>query len=299
MKHTLLIKDWLSSFLSLLFPRCCVVCDRPLAKGEECICTVCNINLPRTNYHLRKDNPVERLFWGQIPLERATSFFFYEKGSDFRLILHRLKYGGQKEIGAIMGRYMAAELLSSHFFQGIDVIIPIPLHKKKQQIRGYNQSEWIARGITAVTGIPIDTESILRKKNTETQTRKSVFERRDNVEGIFELQHPETLAGKHILIVDDVLTTGSTTLACASCLVDVEDIRISILTLAMARRILRDMGNATGDEIRQSMELYLKYARIAYIQMIKDVLPSSDYIIDGTKELSEKTDEIIKIMLSL
>ena len=205
MKHTLLIKDWLSSFLSLLFPRCCVVCGRPLAKGEECICTECNINLPRTNYHLRKDNPVERLFWGQIPLERATSFFFYEKGSDFRLILHRLKYGGQKEIGAIMGRYMAAELLSSHFFQGIDVIIPIPLHKKKQQIRGYNQSE-----------------------------RKSVFERRDNVEGIFELQHPETLAGKHILIVDDVLTTGSTTLACASCLVNVEGIRISILTLATA-----------------------------------------------------------------
>ena len=118
-----------------------------------------------------------------------------------------------------MGRYMAAELLSSHFFQGIDVIIPIPLHKKKQQIRGYNQSEWIARGITAVTGIPIDTESILRKKNTETQTHKSILERRDNVEGIFELQRPEALVGKHILIVDDVLTTGSTTLACASCLV--------------------------------------------------------------------------------
>jgi len=133
MKHTFLIKDWLSSFLSLLFPRCCVVCGRPLAKGEECICTECNINLPRTNYHLRKDNPVERLFWGQIPLERATSFFFYEKGSDFRLILHRLKYGGQKEIGAIMGRYMAAELLSSNFFQGIDVIIPIPLHKKNSK----------------------------------------------------------------------------------------------------------------------------------------------------------------------
>lgn len=232
MKHTLLVKDWLSSFLFLLFPRCCVVCGQPLAKGEECICTVCNIKLPRTNYHLRKDNPVERLFWGQIPLERATSFFFYEKGSDFRLILHRLKYGGQKEIGAIMGRYMAAELLSSHFFQGIDVIIPIPLHKKKQQIRGYNQSEWIARGITAVTGIPIDTESILRKKNTETQTHKSILERRDNVEGIFELQRPEALVGKHILIVDDVLTTGSTTLACASCLVKVEGIRISILTLA-------------------------------------------------------------------
>ena len=137
MKHTLLIKDWLSSFLSLLFPRCCVVCGRPLAKGEECICTVCNINLPRTNYHLRKDNPVERLFWGQIPLERATSFFFYEKGSDFRLILHRLKYGGQKEIGAIMGRYMAAELLSSNFFA-----VKSPVHPKdKAEVRRRKTAE--------------------------------------------------------------------------------------------------------------------------------------------------------------
>lgn len=147
MKHTLLIKDWLYSFLSLWFPRCCVVCGGSLAKGEECICTMCNINLPRTDYHLRKDNPVEKLFWGKFPLERATSFFFYRKGSDFRQVLHQLKYGGQKEIGAIMGRYMASELQASDFFHGVDVIIPIPLHKKKQQIRGYNQSEWISRGI--------------------------------------------------------------------------------------------------------------------------------------------------------
>lgn len=234
MKHTLLIKDWLSSFLSLLFPRCCVVCGRPLAKGEECLCTMCNINLPRTDYHLRKDNPVEKLFWGKIPLERATSFFFYRKGSDFRQILHQLKYGGQKDIGAIMGRYMAAELLASGFFEGVDVILPVPLHKKKQQIRGYNQSEWIARGIAAVTGISIDTESVVRQKNTETQTRKSSFERWENVEGIFQLHYAESLAGKHVLIVDDVLTTGATTVECASCLAEIEGIRISILTLAMA-----------------------------------------------------------------
>ena len=234
MKHTLLIKDWLSSFLSLLFPRCCVVCGRPLAKGEECLCTMCNINLPRTDYHLRKDNPVEKLFWGKIPLERATSFFFYRKGSDFRQILHQLKYGGQKDIGAIMGRYMAAELLASGFFEGVDVILPVPLHKKKQQIPGYNQSEWTARGIAAVTGISIDTESVVRQKNTETQTRKSSFERWENVEGIFRLHHAESLAGKHVLIVDDVLTTGATTVECASCLAEIEGIRISILTLAMA-----------------------------------------------------------------
>ena len=234
MKHTLLIKDWLGSFLSLFFPRYCIVCGRTLAKGEECLCTMCNINLPRTDYHLRKDNPVEKMFWGKIPLERATSFFFYRKGSDFRQILHQLKYGGQKGIGAIMGRYMAAELLESGFFEGVDVILPVPLHKKKQQIRGYNQSEWIARGIAAVTGISIDTESVVRRKNTETQTRKSFLERWENVEGIFELNHAESLIGKHILIVDDVLTTGATTGECASCLTDIEGIRISILTLAMA-----------------------------------------------------------------
>lgn len=233
-KHTLLINDWFSSFLALLFPRCCLVCGRPLAKGEECICTMCNINLPRTNYHLREDNPVEQLFWGKIPLERATSFFFYRKGSDFRQILHQLKYGGQKELGVIMGRYMASEFLPSGFFKGIDLIIPVPLHKKKQQLRGYNQSEWIARGIVAVTGIPMNTESIIRKKNTETQTRKSTFERWENVDGIFELHSFECFQGKHVLIVDDVLTTGATTVACASALMKVQGIRISILTLAVA-----------------------------------------------------------------
>lgn len=234
MKHTLLIKDWLYSFISLLFPRCCVVCGRSLAKGEECICAMCNINLPRTNYHLQKDNQVEQLFWGKIPLERATSFFFYRKGSDFRQILHQLKYGGQKEIGAIMGRYMASELTVSGFFEGIDVIIPVPLHKRKQRIRGYNQSEWIARGISAVTGICIDTEVIVRRKHTDTQTRKSTFERWENVDGIFELHHAESLKGKHLLVVDDVLTTGATTVACASRLVEIEGVRISVLTLAVA-----------------------------------------------------------------
>lgn len=234
MKNTLLIKDWLGSFVSLLFPRCCIVCGRPLAKGEECLCTMCNINLPRTGYHLKEDNPVEKLFWGKIPLERATSFFFYRKGSDFRQILHQLKYAGQKNIGAIMGRYMAAELQESGFFEDIDVIVPVPLHKKKQRLRGYNQSEWIARGIAAVTGIPIDTESVVRHKNTETQTSKSSLERWENVNGIFELYHAEPLTGKHILIVDDVLTTGATTVECASCLTKIEGVRISVLTLAIA-----------------------------------------------------------------
>ncbi len=229
------MNTWFHSFWSLLFPRCCVVCGSPLSRGEECLCTCCNINLPRTGFHLRKDNPVECLFWGRIPgLKRASSFLFYRKGSDFRRILHLLKYGGYKELGEVMGRYMAAELSSGGFFDGVDMIIPVPLHRKKQKLRGYNQSEWIARGIASVTGIPLCAECMIREKNTETQTRKSTFERWENVEGIFRLCDTVHFEGKHVLLVDDVLTTGATIVACASAFAGVSGIRISVLTLAVA-----------------------------------------------------------------
>ena len=229
------MNTWFHSFWSLLFPRCCVVCGSPLSRGEECLCTCCNINLPRTGFHLRKDNPVECLFWGRIPgLKRASSFLFYRKGSDFRRILHLLKYGGYKEVGEVMGSYMSAELSSGEFFDGVDMIIPVPLHRKKQKLRGYNQSEWIARGIASVTGIPLCAECMIREKNTETQTRKSTFERWENVEGIFRLCDTVHFEGKHVLLVDDVLTTGATTVACASAFAGVSGIRISVLTLAVA-----------------------------------------------------------------
>ena len=230
------MNTWFHSFWSLLFPRCCVVCGSPLSRGEECLCTCCNINLPRTGFHLRKDNPVECLFWGRIPgLKRASSFLFYRKGSDFRRILHMLKYGGYKELGEVMGRYMSAELSSGEFFDGVDMIIPVPLHRKKQKLRGYNQSEWIARGIASVTGIPLCAECMIREKHTETQTRKSTFERWENVEGIFRLCDTVHFEGKHVLLVDDVLTTGATTVAFASAFAGVSGIRISVLTLAVAK----------------------------------------------------------------
>lgn len=234
MKFLLGAKDRASAFFGLFFPRCCVVCGKPLAKGEDCICIMCGINLPRTDYHLRKDNPMEQLFWGKLPLERGTSFFFYRKGCDYRHILHQLKYKGEKEIGVVMGRNVAAELLASGFFEGIDLIIPVPLHPKRKKERGYNQSEWFAKGISVATGIPMNTESVVRQEHTETQTRKSVFERWENVDGIFLVNSDETLAGKHVLIVDDVLTTGSTITSCASCLNGIKGLRISVLTLAVA-----------------------------------------------------------------
>lgn len=226
--------SWFRSLYCLIFPRCCVVCGAPLVKGEEYLCLRCHMGLPRTNYHCWDENPVERLFWGKVPLVHATSWLFYHKGSDFRLILHALKYNGCKELGEVMGRSMATELLSSGFFRGIDVIVPVPLHAKKERLRGYNQSEWIARGVSAVVGIPMDATSVIRAKNTETQTRKSIFQRWENVEGTFVLSHPEVFTGKHILLIDDVLTTGATTVACASAFDGVEGIRFSVLTLAVA-----------------------------------------------------------------
>ena len=226
------LKEWLSSFLFLFFPRCCVVCGHPLAKGEECICAACNMNLPRTNYHLRRENLVEQTFWGKIPVCRATSFFFYRKGSDFRRILYGLKYEGRKEMGEVVGRMMATELLSSGFFDGIDVIVPVPLHPRRLKSRGYNQSEWIARGVSMVTGIALDGTSVVREKYTETQTRKSSYGRWENVEGVFRMHYSENFTGKHILIIDDVLTTGSTITACADAFRGIEGICFSILTLA-------------------------------------------------------------------
>lgn len=225
---------WLRSALHLLFPQMCVVCGTRLMEGEEGICFRCNMDMPRTNWHLLRDNPVEKEFWGKVPLERATSFFLYHKGSDFRHILHLLKYGGRKDVGRIMGRFMAEELKGSGFFDGIDCLVPVPLHPLKRRERGYNQSECLAEGLSAVTGIPVDVSAVRRQVHTQSQTRKSAYERWENVAGIFRVDHPERYAGKHLLLIDDVLTTGSTITACADAFAGIEGLRISVLTLAKA-----------------------------------------------------------------
>lgn len=190
--------------------------------------------MPRTNYHKWPEHPVERLFREQIPLVRATSFFYYEKGGRFNELIFQLKYKNNPKVGEVIGRHMAGEMLPSGFFEGIDMLIPVPLHPNKLKRRGYNQCEWIAQGISHVTGIPVITSHLERTKDTDTQTRKSASARWENVEGIFSLQDPSFFSGKHILIIDDVLTTGATILACASAFCDVENIRISIFTLAVA-----------------------------------------------------------------
>lgn len=228
------MKNWIRSVVSFFFPKCCIVCEAPLSPSEEKVCTKCLINLPRTHFHLRADNPAEKLLLGKFDFVRGTSFFYYHKGSDFKKILYNLKYQGDRQLGEVMGRIIGAELVQQHFFEGIDAIVPVPLHKKKLKQRGYNQTEEVAKGIASLAHIPIDNTSIVRELPSESQTRKSVFERWKNVEGVFILKHPENLAGKHILLIDDVLTTGATLTACAACVEEVQGIKISFMTLAIA-----------------------------------------------------------------
>lgn len=225
---------WINSLFRLLFPHRCVVCNNLLTDDEKVLCQSCNLHLPRTDLHLQKDNEVEKLLWGKIDIERATSYFYYTKGSGYRQVLHQLKYEGRKDIAQAMGFMVGQELANDGFFQSIDLIIPIPLHRRKQRSRGYNQSQEIGKGISRATGIRMETTCVVRLRNTTSQTNKSTYERWENVSGIFVLRHPERLENQHILLLDDVMTTGATITACADALKSVPGIRISVLTLALA-----------------------------------------------------------------
>lgn len=225
---------FLNHIIDLFFPNLCLVCDEGLVSGEEQLCLSCFNKIHKTNYHLAKDNPVEKRFWGKVRLERASSYFFFQKGSDFQKLIHELKYRGNKEIGIVLGKYAALDLLQSEDFNSIDVIIPVPLHRKKLAKRGYNQSDQIGIGISKIMEKPLTTHNLVRKLESATQTKKSVFERFENTQGIFELKNPDELAGKHILLVDDVLTTGSTLEACVHALKEAEDVKVSVFTLAVA-----------------------------------------------------------------
>ena len=229
-----LIYELWDDFISLLFPRICYGCGNHLLRNESLICTECYVVIPRTGYHTVKDNPVAQLFWGRCLIEKAAAFSFYNKGSRIRNLIHNLKYKGIKEIGFELGKIYGLSLKSSGFTDDIDLIIPVPLHPSKKRIRGFNQSELISAGISEVTGIEVDATSLSRTTASETQTRRSRYERWTNVEGIFRISDPDVLRGKHVLLVDDVITTGSTIESCANELLRVEGLKVSAVALAFA-----------------------------------------------------------------
>ena len=226
----------LSDIERLLFPRFCKVCGNKLNQSEEYICTSCLRRLPKTHYDPLALNPVMQHFVGIPAVQHATSWFYYSHGNAYSNLITQSKYNDRPEIGRYLGRLAAKELAGSSFLEKIDCLLPVPLSRQRMRKRGYNQSEWIARGISKVTGVPVSKGDLIRHKHNETQTHLHHDDRWENVQGIFTVSHPEHLAGRHVLLIDDVITTGATLIACADILsLASPDIRISIFTLACAR----------------------------------------------------------------
>lgn len=226
--------DYLDDLLELLYPSLCITCSERLNSQETYLCMKCWMDLPVSRFHIEPDNKVAQLFWGRVKIEHATSYFQYRKGSRYQNLIHFIKYKGLKELGLETGKRFGDVLAESSTFSNISLLVPVPLHKKKQKRRGFNQSEWIAMGIASVLQKPIVPDNLFRQIFTPTQTRKNRFERWQNVDGIFGVKNPEEFEGKHILLIDDVVTTGSTLEACAWELLKIKDVKVSVATLAFA-----------------------------------------------------------------
>lgn len=223
-----------SDLLNLFYPRLCLLCQTPLVEGEERICLHCSEHLPYTHFTDTKANPVCLLFREKISFVAATALLHFQKGGNGQKLIHSLKYHGNKNLGYELGRRAAMVYQETGLFDSVDLLLPVPLHPERMRKRGYNQSEWIARGIQSATGIAIDTTSLSRIQKTESQTRKQLFERPENVEDIFRLDNADALKNKHVLLLDDVITTGSTLSACAATLKAIPGIRISLFSIAVA-----------------------------------------------------------------
>ncbi len=221
-------------FFSLIYPKNCMACGNNLFKNEELICTSCLFHLPKTNYHLETDNPISQIFWGRCRIHTAAAFYFFTKSGKVQHLVHQLKYKGKKEIGVFIGEIYGKELLKSPDFVQTNVIIPVPLHPKKEKKRGFNQSEVFALGLSYSMNVSVDTHSLIRTFASETQTRKTRFKRWENVKEIFSLQNADHLKYKHLLLVDDVITTGATIEACANLLNTIEGVSINIASIAVA-----------------------------------------------------------------
>ena len=227
---------YLSDFISLLFPNLCLACSTSLLPQEKILCTACYFKLPKTKFHAQEDNDVIQMFWGRVKLEGATALLFYSKGGTVQKMLHDFKYRGNRGLGIFLGQELGSELKKLQPYCLADMIIPVPLHPRKKRKRGFNQAEIFADGISEVMKIPVITNILKRRSYSKTQTRKSRFLRWKNVEQIFIVKDTKALENKHILLVDDVITTGATLESCCIQLSKAENIQISILSAAFTKK---------------------------------------------------------------
>ena len=231
------IKDLITSAADVFMPRTCSVCDKVLNADEKFLCRRCLMDIPRTHYEEIDFNPFDQLMAGKVPIERCASYFFYQKNDPYASILHDTKYRNMPTLGRWLSERATREMLPSHFFDGIDAIVPVPLHYTKLASRGYNQSQYLAQGISRATGIPV-IKALKAVHEHSTQTHKDAAERMMNTQGMYAAsrRHCRGLDGKHLLIVDDVVTTGSTLLACATALKEaIPNVKLSLFTLAAAQ----------------------------------------------------------------
>lgn len=224
----------IDDLLSLLYPQVCAACGTLLFKHEEIVCLSCRVLLPKTGYEMDDNNPVSRIFWGRIPFHAVSACYFFSKQGKIQHLIHELKYKKNTEAGLFLGEEIAKELIQSDLYQNIDFIVPVPLHPKKIRIRGYNQSEILGRGMTKIMQSKLSTSNLTRAVASSSQTKKSRFARWENVKDIFVLNRPDEFAGKHILLIDDVITTGSTIEACGRILMQSPEIKVSVAAAACA-----------------------------------------------------------------
>jgi len=221
--------------LNLVYPEICIACRAALSTGEKFICLDCSLNLPKTKFHEFEGNPAEQVFWGRFPFQRISSYLYFEKAAGVQQILHEIKYRDGKQVAKMIGQWYGYDLMKVKDYQSIDYVIPVPLHKSKLISRGYNQSEWFANGLAESMKVTVENNNLIRLVKSETQTRKTRYKRWENVSEIFQIQDPDRIKDKHILLVDDVMTTGATLEACAQKILALNcGTKISIATIAFA-----------------------------------------------------------------
>lgn len=227
-------RDAWQSVLQAVFPSQCVCCGDVLVRGERYVCLTCLGNLRHTHFSAINDNPVERRLATRIPIVYATAMLHFQRGNTVQSLVHSMKFNGSAELCIHMGRQLGLELLRSARFDDVDLLVPVPLHWTRRLTRGYNQSELLCRGISQTFGRQVNTTALKRRRYTRKQSRRHASDRERNVSGAFGLRHPDQLSGHHILLVDDVMTTGATLASCAQALSSVPDLSISVATLSVA-----------------------------------------------------------------
>jgi ComF family protein len=229
------LKEIKDSFLHLLFPHVCTGCGNDILNEETILCMRCIDAMPETNFEMHPNNPVEKTFWGRLPLVGATAQFYFTKESLMQHLMHQFKYKTNRELGLQLGRIMGERIKKSGRF-AVDALIPLPLFPVKEKRRGYNQAMVLCEGMAESMGIPVLDKAITRPQRTETQTKKGRIERWKNMEGKFILSNPDTIRNKHLLLVDDVVTTGATFEACGNELLKAENVKLSLASLCVASR---------------------------------------------------------------